>query len=176
MQKRGYFFTLDVLIAMIVMVVGFVLIWAAVAGQPQVVQPYFLSQDIIDYLSTTTVGDMTSKQYVRNLTFNGNISTEQMELSLLEQIALFYTLNDTAQRPNDYVLKNFTKVVLRNATPRQYSFDFRLNGNVLYSQRNPSNRPQHMSDALSSAKTIVAVVVDKDIVSDPYIAEVRVWQ
>lgn len=179
MQKRGYFFTLDVLIAMIVMVVGFMLIWSSMGTKTSVTQPYFLAQDLIDFMSTTTVADMTSIEYVRNLTDDGNITKAQLETTVLEQIAFFYYENHTLHKP-DFVLKNFTRVILENATPTQYSFEFLLGEmgfeDVIYSQKNPFNKVQNDSDSLVSAKTIISVVIDKTTISDPMVAEVRVWQ
>ncbi len=176
MQKRGYFFTLDVLIALIVMVVGFMLIWSSMATKPQIIQPYFLAQDLIDFMSSTTVADVTSISYVTGLVDNGNISVSQLETTILEQIAFFNYINQTSGGMKDAVLRNFTKVILENATPGQYSFEFILDERTMYYQQNPFNDIQDESDSLASAKTIISVVVDKNTISEPIVAEVRVWQ
>ncbi len=178
MQKRGYFFTLDVLIALIVIVVGFILIWSSMASRTHIVQPYFLSQDTLDLLASSTVADVSSLDYVKKLREDGNITLQQYDNTLLEQMALYYHQNETGSRPNDYVLKNFTRVILTNATPEQYSLELRLDNKTLYYQQNPFNKPQDDSGALVSSKTVVSVVIQGDeiSISEPYIAEVRVWQ
>lgn len=164
---------LDVLIAMIIMVVGFILIWSSMASKPNIVQPYFLAQDTIDFLSTT-IADVSSTDYVNSLITDGNITS--FDTTIFEQIALFYYENNTLKRPNDYVLRNFTRIILQNSTPSQYSSEFSIDQHNIFYQQNPYNKPQNDSDSLVSAKTIVSVVIDKSDISPPYVAEIRVWQ
>ena len=177
MQKRGYFFTIDVLIALIIMVVGFIMIWSSLASRTLITQPYFLAQDMIDFLQSTKNKDVSSLPYVAQLIADGNIT--DYELTVLEQMALFYYLNNT---PGEYygkkgkILENYTKAILENATPWQYSFSFSIGNYIIFNQTGISGRLQNESDSLISSKTIVSVVASKDELSPPYIAEVRVWQ
>ncbi|MCX6707376.1 MAG: hypothetical protein NT001_04530 [Candidatus Woesearchaeota archaeon] len=192
MKKRGFFFTIDVFIAMIVIVVGFILIWSSMASRTLVTQPYFLSKDTLDFLSTSTNADVSGIDYVNKLINNGTIT--DLKLTLAEQIALFYYKTTLAQIPsdpltlNDFVLKNFTRHILENSTPEQYSLEMMIhhmdeNGleinKTLYLQQTAMNKGPSESDSLVSSKTIVSVVImqgDEFEISPPYVLEVRVWQ
>lgn len=182
MKKRGYFFTIDVFIAMIVIVVGFILIWSSMASRTLVTQPYFLAKDTVDFLSKSTNADVSGIAYVNELINTGEIT--DFKLTLAEQIALFYYINGTGEpKRQDYVLKNFTRHLLANSTPGQYSFEVIIHSmdknSTLYLQQNLMNKNPAESDSLISSKTIVSVVVrngDVFTISPPYVLEVRVWQ
>ncbi|MCX8147237.1 MAG: hypothetical protein N3D84_02105 [Candidatus Woesearchaeota archaeon] len=172
-KKRGYFFTLDVLIALIIIVIGFLAIWSSIAARSLITQPYFLAQDLLDFLQSTKNKDVSSLPYVTKLIADGNITN--YENTVLEQIGLFYYLNSIYHNKQD-ILYGYTKEILSNATPEQYSFEFLLNGSTIYTQQGLSNKAQKDSDSLISAKTIVVVSISRDELPQTYIAEVRVWQ
>jgi hypothetical protein len=198
MKKRGFFFTIDVFIAMIVIVVGFILIWTSMTSRALVIQPYFLSKDTVDFLSESTILDITSRPYIQALVLSKNITIPDYENTIAEQIALFYYQNVTSSdgiavdppthpqiRNNDAVLKNFTRELLNNSIPPQYSFEVILHdpsiagkNTSLYLQQNEFNKIPENSDSLVSSKTIVSVIIKNETVriSPPYVLEVRVWQ
>jgi hypothetical protein len=191
MKKRGFFFTIDVFIAMIVIVVGFMLIWSSMASRTLVTQPYFLSKDTLDFMSASTNADVSNIDFVNKLVLDNKIT--DLKLTLAEQIAFFYyktTLTPAQSDPltlNDSILRNFTRHILENSTPEQYSLEVIIHDSEivpevnksLFIQQNPMNKGPNESDSLVSSKTIVSVVVmDGDIftISSPYVLEVRVWQ
>lgn len=176
MLKRGYFFTLDILMALFILVAVFLTIWSSASTQTHVSQPYFLAQDIMNLLQSTKNKDFSAEPGVISLISNRNIT--DYELTVLEQMALFY-YEDTVIGPlgsKTEVLENFTNTILSNVTPPQYSFEFSIDNRVLYSQLNPLSKEQNDSESLVSSRAIVSVVYNKLDLSPPYLAEVRVWQ
>lgn len=89
MKKRGFFFTVDVTIAMVIIVIGFLLIWSFYVTEGKKEQSYFYAQDAIDFLSYSTVGSVSGTiPYIYKLIQDKKITT--FENTLLEQITLFY--------------------------------------------------------------------------------------
>lgn len=173
MKKRGYFFTVDVTIAMIIIVIGFLLVWSFYISETRKIQPYFYSQDIIDYLSTNTLASVSgTTPYVNKLIKDGNITT--LDNTLLEQIALFYMNREAGWQL--HLAENLTRNSLVNILPEQYGADILLNRTVLYSKSSNYTSIANESDVLISAKKMVVVVFNKVNLSDPYMMEVRVWR
>ncbi|MBD3203748.1 hypothetical protein GF327_05605, partial [Candidatus Woesearchaeota archaeon] len=58
LKKRGYFFVLDALIAILILGVGFVLISSARPEKTPYIQSKHLSQDLMNVLSQTKINDL----------------------------------------------------------------------------------------------------------------------
>ncbi|HLC47374.1 MAG TPA: hypothetical protein VJI75_06635 [Candidatus Nanoarchaeia archaeon] len=189
MSKKGYFFTIDVIIAMVIIVVGFTLIWVSFVSETQQRQPYFYAQDILDFLSTTTNQDLSVMPAVQELFFNGNIT--DLDRTALEQIGAFYKKRQTETSPEkkealDTMILNYTATIVQNTVSSQYSYELYFKHELIYNQSGLSGRTQETSDVLVSAKKLVVIVIDhtgeenwagqRIELSSPMLAEVRVWR
>lgn len=177
MKKRGYFFTVDVSIAMIIIVIGFILIWSFYTAEARKEQPYFYAQDALNFLSSNTVGSVTGTiPYVQELLRDRNITN--LDNTLMEQIALFYITETAGCMWSDcmpHLAENLTRNVLKDAIPPQYEAHVLFNHTSLY-KTNATGLGENESTLLVSAKKMVVVVVNKVNLSDPYMMEVRVWR
>lgn len=183
MKKRGYFFTIDVSIAMVIIVIGFLLIWSFYVTETKKVQPYFYARDAISLLSDTPVAAVTgTTPYIQGLARDGNITN--LDNTLLEQIALSY-IKDNGKLDmspcggppcKTYTAHNITRHVLQDVVPEQYGVEVLFNHTQLYPINSSLYKWQNESDLLISAKKMVVVVLNKVNLSEPYIMEVRVWR
>ena len=60
LKKRGYFFVLDAVLGLIVLVTGVVLITSSYINAPQPVQVELLSDDLLNFLSNTKIKDLNN--------------------------------------------------------------------------------------------------------------------
>ncbi|MFC1730260.1 hypothetical protein ACFL6I_07965 [candidate division KSB1 bacterium] len=179
MKKRGYFFTLDVSIAMIIVVVGFLLIWSFYITETKKEQPYFYAQDVIDVLSSTQIAGVAgTNNYIQQLVMDGNIT--HFDNTILEEIALLYmresVLSCMWAGCKPHLAENLTRSVVGEIVPNQYSLEVIINNERLYWLNSSAGTLQDDSDILISAKKMVVVVHNKVNLSEPYLAEVRVWR
>jgi hypothetical protein len=174
MKKRGYFFALDSILGLGVLVIGVFLIFSTYAFEQPKVQTSYYSEDLISYLANTKIKDINSKYSGIGGTLwkNGNITNE--ENTLLQQIGEFYEFK------NWELLSNFTNDTTKNLISLQYEFEIWLNESLVY-PRDPSlehNQSKNSSDLLLSSRRIVYGILDKRTgdLWGPYETEVLVWQ
>jgi hypothetical protein len=100
-NKRGYFFSLDALIALLI-IIGVVIFIKP--PQPQNYHQENIHSDLLDVLSNLKIGDINNS-YVKQLIANGNITN--LNQSVLEQIGEFYANGDPlAQQLAENILTN----------------------------------------------------------------------
>ncbi|MCH7850434.1 MAG: VWA domain-containing protein [Nanoarchaeota archaeon] len=92
LKKRGVFFSIDSLIALAVLITGIILI---VPLTNNAEQDLFIQSDIVVALSSLKIGEIDNS-YVDGLISSGKI--EDLNKSVLEQIAEFYVTNKTIAR------------------------------------------------------------------------------
>ena len=179
MRKRGYFYTMDIMFAMIALAIGFLLIWNIFFSVPSETQAYFLSQDMASFLTSTKNGELSSS-YVRELINNGTISKNTY---VLDQVVIFL---ETLEPQKEGLGYNYSSAYLGEITkgvvPKQYNFLFLMGNkpvynNSIYTGRIEANPAD--ADVLVSSKKIVIAEIDEGngnfTLSTPYIAEVVIW-
>jgi len=123
MSRKGYFFTTDAIIA------AGILIGIALATTMFYVEEtpgsdvHFLASDLINVLSTLTVGEVTNS-YVTELIAKGNIT--DMDATLLEQIGQFWA------EGKDRAAENLSREVIGMVMPQGYSYGVWINDNMTY--------------------------------------------
>lgn len=172
-KKRGYFFTLDAMLSIGVLVIGIFLILTYTSKIPSKTQTSLLSEDILDFLSKTKIKDLNSKYagIGGELWNNGEITNS--DNTLLQQIGEFYYYGrlETAEK---FLLNVSTPVV-----PFQYKLEFWIDGNLVHPLE-PS--PEHLSSKsktkiLLPSRTIVYGALNKTAdLFGPYKVEVFVWE
>src|SRR3989338_6725465 len=94
LKKRGYFFVLDAVLGLIVLVTGVVLITSSYINAPQPVQVEILSDDLLDFLSNTKIRDLNNPYAgIGGVLWNQGLVTDA-DNSLLQQIGELYSANN----------------------------------------------------------------------------------
>ncbi|MBM3200640.1 hypothetical protein FJZ53_06900, partial [Candidatus Woesearchaeota archaeon] len=91
LKKGYYFFTLDAIIAIMVILIFIAVIPSLYFNKPQQDSLNYFSEDIIEVLSTLKVAE-SDNAYVRELISNGTIT--RLNNSILEQAGEFWALNE----------------------------------------------------------------------------------
>lgn len=104
-NKTGFFFSMDALIALMVIVIIILAVYLPIKTQ---YSPVTLHEDTLKILSTLKVGEIDS-DYVRSLILSGKIS--DLNNSILEQIGEFYAVGDP-------LAKDLAKEMLEELNPR----------------------------------------------------------
>ncbi len=180
MQRKGYIFSLDAIIAICVMVVGIVLVLLSMSYTPTPTQAVSLSQDLVNALYATKIYDLNDQDYpyVKFLKSNGNITL--MENTILEQIGEFYYRNVTYHCMYCLGLAtNFARNLTKYSIPEQYSFEILVNNMSIYERRstNPTvSSEKNNSRLLMTSRRIFSGFINRTDIWGPYSAEVFVWQ
>jgi len=180
MQRKGYIFSLDAIVAIGVMVVGIVLVLLSLSYKPTESQVVFLSQDMVNALYSTRIYDLNDQDYlyVHYLKQNGTIT--HMENTILEQIGELYYRNVTFKC--QWCLgaaRRFTQNLTRYSIPEQYSFEIIVNNLTIYERNgtNPSlSSAKNESRLLMTSRRIFSGFMNTTAMWGPYTAEVAVWQ
>ncbi|MBI2651961.1 hypothetical protein HYX00_00725 [Candidatus Woesearchaeota archaeon] len=174
LKKRGYFFILDAVLALFVLVIGVFLITSSYVNAPQPTQVGFLADDLLNFLSNKKIKDLNN-QYAGiggELWNQGNIT--DADNSLLQQIGVFYTTNKLD------IAEKFIQNVSTGIIPPQYNYELWMNGVVLY-PKIPS--VEHVeskgsTQILTTSKKLTFGVINTTTGNlwGPYKAEVFVWE
>jgi len=174
LKKRGYFFVLDAVLGLMVLVTGVFLITSSYIDVPQPVQVELLSDDLLNFLSNTKIKDLNNPYagIGGELWKQGEIT--EAENSLLQQIGEFYATNkpDTAEK--------FIQNVSKESIPSQFRYEVWMNGAILY-PKTPSAEhieSKNSTGLLLTSKKITFGVINKTTSNlwGPYKSEVFVWE
>jgi len=173
-KKRGYFFTLDAVLALAVLVIGVFLITAHYINVPQPVQVSLLADDLMGFLSNTKIKDLNNAYAgLGGQLWNEGLITDA-DNSLLQQIGEFYTAN------NLDIAEEFIQSVSKDSVPPQFLFEVWINDGIVY-PKSPSQehiRSKNSTSLLLTSKKITFGILNKTTsdVWGPYKAEVFVWE
>ena len=168
MSKRGYFFTLDGMLALGIIIVGFIILYAYFVSTPPEIQAEFFASDLLDFLDKTQIKDLDNTIVPP--------ADQGSENTILEQIAI-YCNKGVAGYNNAKLLASSTTLngaLIRN----QYGFELLLKD---------ANRIDKCGKIISRGNIITdhpkLIITSKEIVYfkdgnsliGPWIAEVNVW-
>ena len=163
MGKRGYIFTIDAFIAMLITTIGVVLVYLAYTSSPDIYQQRAISQDVMIVFSTTELSSLNS-EYVDEQVASGNITN--MKNTIFEQISEFYVKDMIGEA------QNMTKNLSGSLIPAQYSYEIWLDGKLMHNKSYVTNDIRQ----LSVSKIILIGNLDPATIWGPYEGEVIVWQ
>ena len=173
-KKRGYFFVLDAVLALFILVVGVFLVTSSYVDVPQPTQVELLSEDLLNFLSKTKINDLNNPYagIGGELWVNGAIT--DADNSLLQQISEFYATN------NLNTAEKFIQNVSKDAVPSQFRYEVWIDGVILY-PKNPTNehiKSRNNTEVLLTSKKITFGIINKTSSSlwGPYNAEVFLWE
>ena len=187
LNKKGYFFIIDAVLALGVLAVGAFLIFTSYTDISSKDDPTILSEGIMDFFANNKIKDIDNKYAGLSGTLwtdegkEGGLCagvelTANAENTLLQQIAIFYEKSSD----NSCYLNLAEKFILKlteNVLPQKYEFELWMDDQLLY----PSTEQTDSKDAaeyLIPSKKIVYGILNQETgdMFGPYNAEVFVWQ
>jgi hypothetical protein len=171
-MKKGYFFTLDAFLAVGIIIMGMIVIYAVYSYSPATTQIRTYAQDTLTLFTTAKLQDLNSNQ-INQLYEWGVIQNRRN--TLLEQIGEFYfrasiTHNNTYMLLLSAMLSEITK----NLVQQEYGIEFLVDGVSVY-QREPE-MGSSTSQVLLTSKTPIVGIYNSTALWGPYLIEVRIWQ
>jgi len=139
-MRKGYFFTLDALLALFILFIGLMLMSNVYTNTQPRQQISYFSEDVISLLSDTKVTDLNNT-LLAELIANGTIS--DLENSILEQIGIFWVTNKTDLATK--LAKNISHAMI----PDRYGFAFVVGGDTVYAE------PKNRKDELATYKSMI---------------------
>ena len=173
-SKRGYFFLIDSILALGVLVIGGFLIFSTYTKTPAKEDATALAESLMDFFSNTKIKDVNNAYVgVGGELWQQGIITNQ-ENTLLQQLGELYAKNDSGTA--EKLIANVTK----NSMPQQYLFEFWVDDALLYPQNASQSHLQskNATKVLIPSKKIVHGFLNRETgdLFGPYAAEVQVWQ
>ena len=147
------------------------MIFTLYVNVPSKEEPVILSDDIMDFFANNKIKDVDNEYASLGgiLWQQGKITNA--ENTLLQQVAEFYKNNDLD------TARTFIEELTKDVLPSQYTFEFWVNGQLLYPDTEQTDS-KNAAKVLIPSKKIVYGILDKETgdMFGPYNTEVLVWQ
>lgn len=173
-KRRGYFFILDAVLGLFILVIGVFLITSSYINVPQHAQVGLLSDDLLNFFSNKKIRELDS-QYAGvggELWSQGAIT--DADNSLLQQIGEFYAANNLA------IAEKFIQNVSKGVISQQYKYEVWINGITLYPLiQSPEHiKSKNSTQLLLTSKKLTFGIINKTTSNmwGPYKAEVFIWE
>lgn len=173
-KKRGYFFILDAVLALTVLVIGVFLVTSSYVDVPQPAQVSLLSDDLLNFLSNTKIKDLNNPYAgIGGVLWNQGDITDA-DNSLLQQIGEFYAKNKLG------TAEKFIQNVSTGIVPPQFKYEVWIDNALLY-PKTPSAehiKSKNSTELLLTSKKLTFGILNKTTsdIWGPYKAEVFVWE
>ena len=174
LNRKGYFFLIDSIFALGVLVIGAFLIFSSYAKTPPKEDATTLAESTMDFFSNTKINEVNNAYAgVGGVLWQQGIITNE-ENTLLQQLGEFYAKNNLG------TAEKFIANITENSIPPQYLFEFRMDNTLLYPQA-PSQSHLRSKDAtkvLIPSKKVAYGFLSQETgdLFGPYESEVLVWQ
>ncbi len=174
LKKRGYFFVLDSMLGLSIIIIGVFLIMSSYTKLPQPAQVGLIADDLLNFLSKTKIRDLNNAYagIGGELWDQGEIT--KSDNSLLQQIGEFYAENKLG------IAGQFISSVSRGVVPAQFNYEVWMDNRLLYPQAPSSSHIQSKEDTellLTSKKMAFGILnMTNGTMWGPYKAEVFVWE
>ncbi len=140
-SKRGLFFTIDALIAALILISGLLLITSSyIAEQPRSMMNYY-SQDLLGVLSELQVYEYNESSFVSELIANGSIT--DVNSTLLSQIGEFWAGGNMS------IAEMFAMNISEGILPSIYGYSIVMDNDTVYTRSNS------LRNSLITAKKIM---------------------
>jgi len=174
LKKRGYFFILDAVLGLFVLVIGVFLVSSSYVDAPNPTQVGALSEDLLNFLSTKKIKDLNN-QYAG---IGGSLwvawgITPNIDNSLLQQIGEFYATNKLD------IAEKFIQNVSADVVPPQFRYEIWMNNVMLYPKTTSPEHTNSRSDTailLTSKKITFGIDKNTNVMWGPYKAEIYAWE
>ena len=173
-KKRGFFFVLDAMLGLFILIIGVFLITSSYVNVPQPSQVGLISDDLLNFLAKTRIKELNNPYAgIGGELWNSGIITDP-DNSLLQQIGEFYAGNQLD------IAEKFIQNVSKDIIPVQFRYEVWTDGKILYPRFPPEEHTKSKSNTkiMLTSKKITFGIINKTT-SDlwgPYKAEVFVWE
>ena len=168
MKKKGYFFMLDALLALSVLIMGVTTLLNSFTFAPEKRQTINLAEDAIDFFANTKLEDFNNPLFGPSGTLVKSGVITDTQKTLLQQLGEFYYNGDLG---NAGLL---AEAVMENLIPYQYSYEILINGTTIYSKGLSSKGD---SEILFPARELSFGTIGNTLdLFGPYKLEVLVWK
>ena len=191
LNRRGYFFLIDSILALTVLAVGAILIFTSYIKVPSKEEPGILSEDIMDFFANNEVKDINNAEVGLGGTYwsgnevtacNGGPITPNPENTLLQQLGDLYEKSLTNSCYLD-IAGTFIEKLTQNTLPPSYSFEFWMHDEIdgidqlLYPDTEQVDS-KNAARVIIPSKKIVYGIINQETgdMFGPYNTEVLVWQ
>ncbi len=190
-NKKGYFFILDGLVAIMILVSGFVIIGSIFVSEPIFKPPYNIGEDILLMLSSTNISSLELDRHpgIKQLFIDGKITDNSS--SILQQTGKFFY--DYCENNNIEGLTNANITVyevINNIIPHPYYAELNftksnsgctLTHSRIYTSYVPDDdamieTSKSDSTLLIATQKVVFGNYDETIIFGPYIARLMIWR
>ncbi len=174
LQKRGYFFVLDSILSMFIIITGGFFILSSYSNLPETTQVSFLSDDLLKFISNLKIKDLNNPYagIGGQLWQQGLINNS--DNTLLQQLAIFYSEDQKD------IAKKFIASVTKDVIPTQFFYEVWLNNEIFYPE---ILSPEHIQSKdktklMLKSNKIVFGIIDKETNRPfgPYGVEIYVWE
>ena len=172
-KKKGYFFLLDAMLGLSVIVIGTFLILSLFIKVPEQTQVGLIADDLMNYLSNTKIKDLNNPYAgIGGELWRQGLITDP-ENSLLQQTGEFYAKSnlDTAEK----FIQNVSKEVL----PSQFMYEIWIDNKKIYPKISSLEhiKSKDTTDLLLTSKKITFDIINTTTndLWGPYKAEVFAW-
>ncbi|MBS3153584.1 hypothetical protein J4426_03415 [Candidatus Woesearchaeota archaeon] len=125
-MKKGFFFSLDSILALILFGVVLAGIYSFFLVTHSIDQQFYLSEDILNRFSTVNVGELDLTKYPEIQKMVAEETIKDMEVTLIEQIVIFRE-NEGEESPSANL---FIRDLTDSLIPAQYGFAVDVNGEL----------------------------------------------
>ncbi|MBW2976958.1 hypothetical protein KY347_05935 [Candidatus Woesearchaeota archaeon] len=179
LNRRGYFFLIDSVIALGVLAIGVFLIFSVYTKSPEKEEVVILSDSVMEFFANNKIKDVDNAYAgLGGTLWNGGEITNA-ENTLLQQIAEFHKKGEGG----DDTAKAFIEALIQDVLPSQYSMEFWMDNHLLYPLYSPEEAEEAelskgSTEVLIPSKRIVYGISNKETgeMVGPYSAEVLVWK
>ena len=194
-NKKGYFFLLDGLIAISVLVTGFVIIGSIYVSYPIFKPSYHIGEDLLGALANTNISDINLEQNSEIMQLFKDNKIDNNASSILQQVGKFFY--DFCEKGEVQGLKDANSImygIINNIVPRPYyaEINFTKEGGCgankhsrLYTSYIPNNAVlidaeieghKENSKILISTQRVILGNYDETTIFGPYIVRLNVWR
>ncbi|MCH8329396.1 MAG: hypothetical protein IIB81_03305 [Nanoarchaeota archaeon] len=187
LNRRGYFFLIDSVLALTVLAMVAFLIFSLYSNVPQKEEPAILSDDLMDFFANNKIKDIDNPYAGLGGTLwkdeggvgglcPGEELTANAENTLLQQAAEFYEKSKNNSCYLNLALKFITELT-QGSLPLQFNFEFWLDDQLLYPDTEQV-ASKNAAKVIIPSKKMVYGISNKDTgdMFGPYNAEVIVWR
>jgi len=189
MNSKGFFFTIDVFIALGVLVMGFILILATHTFKPIETQTIFFSQDLLQVFADTRIDEINNPTIFKMRCtscecgqYCGAITN--IDNTLLEQLGdfIYRYEGECGKKCLDFAKEIASTTITSSSKDLinpQYSYELIIKdneNNKEYTLLNKTLTPQSRTNLLITSKRLIYGISNSREMFGPYVAEVHVWQ
>ena len=147
--KRGYFFSMDVLVASLLIFSVLLLMSVFYLQKQSTVQTVYYAEDLTNALSELRINDVADNDYVAYLISNGYIDNNN--ISVMEAIGRLWVLGDNTESTL------LASVFLNNTLPSDFGYSVLIGGNPIYTYN------KNYSNLISVKKMVSGIMVGEAV-------------